>query len=164
MRITKPAFLLPVLLCGACASRPTGPARLAEVKDNVQSFARSVAEGVTRQGPAAWQGFFEDSPSFFMAADGRLQFPDGAAAQAAIPTLTRTIRKIELQWGTDLRVDPLTGDLAVVGASWHEIQTLADGNRLDTSGYFTGVAENRNGRWRFRNAHWSTDHAPGLPN
>ena len=163
MRIVESALLLSVLLAGGCASRQPGPARLAEVETSVQSFARSVAEEVTRQGPAAWRDFFEDSPSFFMAVDGRLQFPDGAAAKAAIPELTRSIQKIELEWGKDLRVDPLTEDLAVMGAPWHEILTLADGNRLDVSGYFTGFVESRDGHWRFRNVHWSTIQPASAP-
>jgi hypothetical protein len=132
------------------------------VKNEVQSFTRSVAEDVTRHGPSAWQNYFENSPSFFMAVDGRVQFADGASAQAAIPNLSRTIKNIELQWGDALRVDPLTQDLAVIAAPWHEIITLADGNRIDTSGYFTAVAESRNGRWQFRNAHWSTTQSAGL--
>jgi hypothetical protein len=132
------------------------------VENEVRSFARSVAQGVTKHGPSAWQDYFENSPSFFMAVDGRVQFPDGASAQAAIPNLSRTIRKIELQWGDGLRVDPLTQDLAVVAAPWHEVMDLADGNRMDVSGYFTAVAENRNGRWQFRNAHWSTAQPTGI--
>ncbi len=97
-----------------------------------------------------------------MAVNGRVQFADGAAAQAAIPNLSRAIKKIGLQWGDDLRVDPLTRDLAVVGAPWHEIMDLADGNRMDVSGYFTAVAEKRNGRWQLRNAHWSTAQSAGI--
>jgi len=153
-----------MLLGAGCASRQSVSARLGEVKSSAELFARSVAEEVTRQGPAAWQGLFQDSPSFFMAADGRLQFPDGAAGQAGIPALTRTIKRIELQWGKDLKVDPLTEHLAMIGTSWHEVLTLANGNRLDTSGYFTGLAENRNGRWQFRNAHWSTVNPSRVPN
>jgi hypothetical protein len=71
-------------------------------------------------------------------------------------------RKSNSKWGNGLRVDPLTQDLAVIAAPWHEIMTLADGNRLDTSGYFTAVAESRNGRWLFRNVHWSTMPPAGL--
>ena len=156
MRIIESALLLSLFLDGGCASRQPAASRLAEVKSNVQSLARSVADEVTRQGPAAWRDFFEDSPSFFMASDGRLQFPNGAAAQAALPELNRAIKKIQLEWGKDIRVDPLTENLAAMGASWHEILTFADGNRLDASGYFTSVAENRDGHWRFRNVHWST--------
>jgi len=161
VRVIESAVLLSLLLCGGCGSRQSADGRHAAVKGDVQSFMRSVAENVTMQGPAAWQNYFENSPSFFMAADGRLQFSDGAAAQAAIPNLIRTIKKIELRWGDGLRVDPLTDDLAVIAAPWHEVMTLVDGNRLNTSGYFTAVAACRNGRWQFRNAHWSTTQPAG---
>ena len=73
-----------------------------------------------------------------------------------MPKLTQAIKKIELKWGDPLRVDPLTENLAVMAAPWHEFVTLADGKLLDNSGYFTAVAEKRNGHWQFRNAHWST--------
>src|SRR5215467_10319062 len=98
MRCRQPAVLLSILLCGACGRR-TPLAQFDVVKVDVESFVRSVAGGVTKTGPAAWQGYFEDSRSFFMAADGQVQFVDGAAARAAIPELARTIQKIELQWG-----------------------------------------------------------------
>ena len=160
MRIT-PSVLTLLLLCSACVSRKTSSARFAEVAHDVQSFTRSVADNVTQQGPSAWQRYFENSPSFFMAVDGHIQFPDGASAQAAIPSLARTIKRIELQWGDSLRVDPLTQELAVVAVPWHETLAFSNGSRQDSSGYFTAVAERRDGRWQFRNAHWSTVPPPG---
>jgi hypothetical protein len=156
MRITRSALLLAVLLGAGCGSRQPDAARLAAVKRDVESFMRSVAEGVTKEGPAAWRNYLENSPAFLMAADGRLEFADGAAAQAAIPDLVRTFRKIELQWGDGLRVDPLSEDFAAIGAPWHELLTPAEGNPVDVSGYFTAVADRRGGRWQFRNAHWSS--------
>jgi len=161
MRVTKPTLILLLLPLCACVSRQTNSARLAEVKADVQSFTRAVAENVTREGPSAWGTYFETGPSFFMAVDGHVQFQDGASAQAAIPNLVRAIKKIELQWGDALRVDPLTQEFAVVAAPWHEIVTFANGNRVDSSGYFTAVAENRNGQWQFRDAHWSTAQPAG---
>jgi len=145
-----------LLLCGACVRMAEPPADLTEVRNDVQQFARSVADGVTKDGPAAWQKYFENSPDFFMAVDGHMEFQDGAAVQAAMPKLTQAIKKIELKWGDPLRVDPLTENLAVMAAPWHEFVTLADAKLLDNSGYFTAVAEKRNGHWQFRNAHWST--------
>jgi len=87
-----------------------------------------------------------------------MEFVDGAAARAAIPNLVRTIKSIRLEWG-EVRIDPLTADVAVVAAPWHEVVDLADGKHVDEHGYFSGTVERRNGRWQFRNAHWST--APG---
>jgi hypothetical protein len=158
MRDWKLALLLAVS-CGACnsqdGSRALRPERAAEVDREVKEFMAMVAHDVTQDGPAAWRKHFSDGPAFFMAVDGRLQFPDSASATTGIQEVTRTIKHIELKW-RDVRVDPLTPGLAGIGAGWHEVTDLADGKRLETDGYFTGLAEQRNARWQFRNAHWST--------
>jgi len=77
---------------------------------------------------------------------------------AAIPNLEQAIKHIELQWGTEVRVDPLTPELAVLAAPWHEVRTMADGQVLDQHGYFTAIAEYKDGRWQLRNCHWSVLH------
>ena len=89
--------------------------------------------------------------------DGVRQFAQDVATSAArgIDDLTRLIKSIELRWGDDLRVDPLTPDLAVMASSWSELRVATDGARVTDRGYFTAVAERRDGRWKFRNAHWS---------
>jgi hypothetical protein len=115
---------------------------------------------VSREGPAAWSRHFAPGEEFFMAADGVLVFPDGAAAGRGVAALTKTLSAIELDFGTDVRVDPLTPDLAVVGAPYHERLTDADGARTESHGYFTALAERRGGRWRLRDAHWSVPGAP----
>jgi hypothetical protein len=86
--------------------------------------------------------------------NGKLQFPDSASAAAGIQELTHMMKHIELKW-SEVRVDPLTPDLAGMGAGWNEVIEMADGKRVDSGGYFPGIAERRNGRWQFRNAHWS---------
>src|ERR1700719_3000528 len=96
-------------------------AHAAEVEESVRGFMREVAQDVTHEGPAAWRRHFEENASFFMVAQGRLEFPNGAAARAGIEELTRTIKQIELRWGDDLRVDVLATDLAVVCTAFHEI-------------------------------------------
>jgi hypothetical protein len=136
-------------------SLPPTAARRAVVEEDVRRFANIVAHDVTQDGPIAWRKHFSDSPSFFMAVNGKLAFPSGPAAAQAIPVIARAIKHIELRWGDDLRVDVLTPELAVVAASWTEVLDLGDGHRVTESGYFTGVAENRNGQWQFRDAHWS---------
>jgi len=143
-------------------SRSLAPERAATVEEGVRAFMRTVAHDVTEEGPAAWRKHFADTPSFFMAVDGHLVYSSGAAAMAANPDVVRAIKHIELHWGDDLRVDPLTADLAVVATSWHEVIVDAAGKSLDESGYFTGIAEYRQGRWQFRNAHWSSA-APPAP-
>ena len=144
--------------------RSLTPASATAVEDGVRSFTRAVAHDVTQDGPAAWRKHFSDGPSFFMAADGLLVFPNSTAATAGIHDLARTFKQIELRWGDDLRVDPLTPDLAVVAASYHEVRVNTAGQRVEESGFFTGVAEYRDGRWQFRNAHWSVPVAsPPVP-
>jgi len=73
-----------------------------------------------------------------------------------IRDLPRLIQRIELEWGDDLRVDPMAPNLAMMAASYHEVQVSPAGTRVDERGFFTGTAEYRDGRWQFRNAHWSS--------
>jgi hypothetical protein len=163
MRTRRSAFVVTALVSIACgtrhpvsdASESLTPARAIAVEDGVRAFTRTVAHDVTQDGPQAWRRHFADSPSFFMAAEGRLVFPNGAAATAAIQNLALTIKQIELRWGDDLRVDPLTNDLAVVATSYHEVRVSPTGLRVQEDGFFTGVAEYRAGRWKFRDVHWS---------
>jgi hypothetical protein len=163
MRTWQRTLLLTTLSSAVCGTPQTvsaqshllTPERAAAVQDGVRAFTRTVAHDVTEEGPSAWRKHFADSPSFFMAVDGHLVYPNGAAAMAAIPDLARTIKHIELRWGDDLRVDPLTADFAVVATSWHEVIVDAAGKRVEETGFFTGTAEYRDGRWQFRNAHWS---------
>lgn len=144
--------------CGAQSAFP--PSEAAAVESSVKAFAQRVAADVTREGPSAWRRHFADVPSFFMAVDGRMAFPNSAAATAGIQDAARAIPHIELHWGDDLRVDPLGPNLAVMAASYHEVQLQSSGRHMDENGYFTGVAERRGGVWQFRDAHWSSI---GLP-
>lgn len=132
------------------------PAQAAAVEAGVRAFAQTVAHDVTQDGPLAWQKHFAESKAFFMAVNGQMAFPDRATATAAMPNIARAFKHIELQWGDDLRVDPLTANLALVATSWHEVLVDASDHSVDEKGYFTGIAEYRDGRWQFRDAHWST--------
>ncbi|MGC1371138.1 MAG: hypothetical protein WA824_03275 [Candidatus Sulfotelmatobacter sp.] len=120
----------------------------------------TVAHDVTQEGPLAWLKFFNNGPEFFMVVNGQLAFPNAAAAKEGTQNFARTINHLELTWGNDLRVDPLTAELAVVAAPWREIQVDQAGHRTEEAGYFTGLAEYRDGRWRFRDAHWSAPVSP----
>jgi len=68
---------------------------------------------------------------------GNWYSPTATSAARGIDDLTRTIKSIELRWGDDLRVDPLTPDLAVMASSWSELRVAADGGRVTDRGYFT---------------------------
>jgi len=85
-----------------------------------------------------------------------MAFPNGAAAKNGIQNVALALKHIDLKWGDDLRIDPLTPELAVVAAPWREIQIDSAGHRVEETGFFTGLAEFREGRWQFRNAHWSS--------
>jgi hypothetical protein len=91
-----------------------------------------------------------------MVVNGQMAFPNGAAAQEGTQKFAQNVNHIELKWGNDLRVDPLTADLAVVAVSWSEVQLDTAGHRVDEAGYFTGLAEYREGHWQLRDAHWSS--------
>jgi hypothetical protein len=156
-------LVVPVIAAIGCQGQPrvadpSGSLSAADrtaVEQGVRGFMNAVAQDVTQGGPTTWAKEFADGPNFFMASEGVLVFPSGAAAAQGIPALTQIIRKIELQWGPDLRVDPLTPDLAAVGSTYQEFRTDPQGHELTEKGYFSGVVEQRNGKWQFRNAHWS---------
>jgi Domain of unknown function (DUF4440) len=150
-------LLLTGLFAAGCQAPPVRPAGAAApaVEASVRQFLADVAQGVSRDGPAAWQHYFAPRPEFFMASDGVLAFRDGTAAIVGISAAAREIRHIELKWGADARVDVLGPDLAVVGLTWSEVRDLADGTRVADDGYFTAVVERREGTWKFRDAHWS---------
>ena len=162
-------LLLVAVLASGCGQRQPSDdtltsARAARVQGEVGAFMHAVARDVTAQGPAAWRQHFSEEPSFFMVADGQLVFPSGAAVKTAMPELIRSLPHIELQWGDDIRIDALTPHLAVVAASYRELTVNAAGQKAESIGFFTGTAEERDGRWQFRNAHWSEPLRPrGTP-
>lgn len=132
----------------------------ASVEQGVRQFMAQVAQDVTREGPAAWRKEFSGGPEFFMASEGKLAFANGQAAMQGIEGVAQMIKHIELKWGDDLKIDVLTPKLAVVGTSWTEEREDAQGHHVKESGYFTGVVEERDRKWVFRDAHWSV---PGVP-
>jgi hypothetical protein len=145
----------------AQAAPPSPPVTLSaadssEVRQGVRSFMQSVAHDVTRQGPRAWTRYFDDSPAFFMAVDGQVAFASGTAARDGIPKVALMFRRIELHWGSDLRIDPLTPQLALVAVPWREVLTGSNGHVMKQTGFFTGIAEYRQEHWQFRDAHWSS--------
>ena len=163
MHLLKWALILAAVLSAACGSRPAvtseslslTPAQAAKVQLDVRAFAQVVAHDVTQDGPIAWRRHFSDGPSFFMAAEGNMAFPNSEAATSGLQEVARRIKHIELKWVDDLRVDPLTPDLAVFATPWHEVQVDAAGKQVDEAGFFTAIVEYRNGHWQFRDVHWS---------
>lgn len=126
------------------------------VENGIRQFMIDVSQQVTQRGPAAWTDFFSTDPGFFMVSDGALAFQDADAAARGIKALTHTLKHIELQWGHDLRIDAITPNIAAVAVSWHEVQVDKDSREATEQGFFTGIAELKDNRWRFRSAHWSS--------
>lgn len=155
------AVFVGCLSCRAGASESRPSTKDPPVDQAVRALMQTVAQDVTRNGPLAWLKYFETGPAFFMAVNGQMAFPNSAAAEEGTRKFAQTIRHIELKWGDDLRVDPLTTHLAVIAVSWREIQVDTSGHRVDETGYFTALAEYRDGHWQFRNAHWSAPVSPG---
>ncbi|HSZ61407.1 MAG TPA: hypothetical protein VK828_06400 [Terriglobales bacterium] len=141
---------------GASPSHSVTTEGAASVDQAVRAFMQTVSHSVTHDGPMAWIKYFDASPAFFMAVDGQIAFPNPAAAQEGTRKFANTIRHIELNWGDDLRVDPLNNEFAVVAVSWREIQVDTAGHSITETGYFTGLTEYQEGQWKFRNAHWSS--------
>ncbi|HTZ49656.1 MAG TPA: hypothetical protein VMH20_18845 [Verrucomicrobiae bacterium] len=137
------------------AGQAMTPAERMAVEESVRGFMARVSQEVTTEGPTAWSKEFESGPNFFMASEGKLAYASGEAAAKAIPDLPKMIKKIALRWENDLRVDVLTPNLAVVGTTYQEVRESPDGEETTENGYFTGVAEQQGGEWRFRDAHWS---------
>lgn len=145
---------------GSHESQLLTPAHAAAVREGVRAFMQRVAADVTQDGPVAWCKYLETSPGFFMAVNGQMAFPNGAAAQDGTRKFAQGITHIQLKWGDDLRVDPLSAEFAVVAVSWSEVQVDTKGHRVDETGYFTGLAEYREGHWQLRDAHWSAPVPP----
>lgn len=156
-------FLLAAITFAASVPCGLGASHLHSVTSNeaaamdraVRAFMQTVSHSVTQDGPMAWIKYFDAGPAFFMAVNGQMVFPNAAAAQDGTRKFAQTIRQVELKWGDDLRVDPLTNTLAIVAVSWREIQVDTAGHSVTETGYFTGLAEYRDGHWLFRDAHWS---------
>jgi hypothetical protein len=149
-------LLASVLIVSArsAAAQPHPQPNAAEVERSVRAFMQTVAHDVTQQGPTAWRKFFSHGPKFFMASGGQMAFPNYPDADKAINGLASTIKHIDLTWGSEVRVDALSPSLAVVATPWHEVRTMASG-RVEDSGFFTGTVEYLDGRWQFRDLHWS---------
>lgn len=116
---------------------------------------KSVAVGVTRDGPIAWKRYFASGPAFHMASEGRLVFDGGEAARKGIDELTLTVERIELRWGEPIRAQALTRARALISAPYYERIVSRSGTVTDEQGWLTGLAEDGPEGWRFLSLHWS---------
>jgi hypothetical protein len=156
-RLVILAAIVISLILIACQSKEQTPsqAQLDQVRDSIRVFAASVAHDVTREGSKAWLRFFSHSPQFFMASEGKLVFPTIDSATVFVDSLAVWIRNIQLNW-SDVSVDPLTTQLAVFRASFHEVVMERSGHEMKQDGFCTATVERNALGWQFRNLHWST--------
>ena len=125
------------------------------VKDSVSLMMTNIPKALAAKGPAAWLNYFEDAPGFFMASGGDLIFKDYPSAKSFIlTTLVKSISKVNLRW-SNIRIDPMTPQLAAIGADFHEDLTAVNGTMMPVDGYFTATAGLGNGKWKLKNLHWS---------
>jgi hypothetical protein len=152
-------LLVSLVLLFSCRSKDSSAlsdSQYSLVQDSVRQMAGQIAVDVSRDGPIAWLRHFADTSGFFMASDGQLMFPSYDSASIFVSTkLIKMISKIELSW-VDVRIDPLSTKLAVIGASFKEMITDSAGHQQPFSGYFTAVAQQTSQGWQLRNAHWSS--------
>jgi hypothetical protein len=131
------------------------PAMSVTAKDSILQMASSLSKDLSLQGPKAWLQYFENSPSFFMAAEGELQFSGYESARKEITNnLARSIRRIGLQW-KDMQVQLLANGLASVQAGFRSDDIGFDGTKKTYDGYFTGTAHLTATGWKLLNLHWS---------
>src|SRR5476651_1591199 len=134
-------YLLCVAACLAfsCKSNTQfGAAENKLVKDSVTQLTANIEKDISAKGPAAWLDYFENSTDFFMASQGQLAFDSRKAASEFIQnTLVKSIPHIKLKW-TNVKIDPLSPDIAAVGAYFHEELTDASNKTQLFDGYFTG--------------------------
>jgi hypothetical protein len=72
------AFALVLLLPSCQKSRVDllDRSQAAVVEDSVLAMAANVARDIGKEGPRAWLSYFARSPQFFMATEGKLDFPN----------------------------------------------------------------------------------------
>ena len=149
--------LLVLVLLFSCNQNPTTftANEVASVKDSVQLLTANTAKDISTKGPIAWLNYFEDTPDFFMTSNGDMAFPDYKTADSFIKnTLVKQIQHINLKW-LNIRIDPLTPQIAVVGANFHEDITDTLGKITPFDGYFTATVHQTRKGWKYRDAHWS---------
>ena len=124
-------------------------------KDDVIQMMDSVSQNISSNGPKAWLNYFENTPSFFMASDGKLVFPDYNTATKFInDTLVNIISSINLKW-SNINIDILNDKAVAARAGFHEDIKFKQGNIAKIDGYFTAVIDNTSAGYKFRNLHWS---------
>jgi hypothetical protein len=143
------------MLCSCQNRHEATAADRAVVKDSVTAMMTRVSSDITKGGPAQWVIYFDDDPGFFMATDGAVKFGDFPSATTYThDTLPKIMSRVSLTW-THLRIDPLDREFASIGADFNEDITLASGQAMSSSGFFTAIAHFDGTTWKLRNLNWA---------
>jgi hypothetical protein len=152
------ALIMLIFITSYCKNNNDSVSRTGQysgVRDGVKQMMDSIARNVSEKGPVAWLQYFENTPDFFMASDGQLDFSNKDSASSLINnTIVKQIKKIDLNWN-NIHIDGLSGTLAAIAADFHEDITDSNGYKSDVNGYFTGIAHRSVQGWQLRNLHWS---------
>ena len=148
--------LAAVLLATACQTPWSEPelAALTRVRREVTEFLMRIPLYLAREGPLAWRRHLLAEPSFFMATYGSLHLTSGEHAAAFVGEIAPQIASMTLEW-REIRVEPLTDELAAVSAGYAEHARFVAGGEERFAGWFTGVAVRTAEGWRLQHAHWS---------
>ncbi|MCO5949147.1 MULTISPECIES: hypothetical protein [Mucilaginibacter] len=134
------------------------PADSAMVKDSAVKLMVNIENDISAKGPAAWLNYFDDSPGFFMASDGKIAFASYPSARKfVLDTLVKIIPRIKLVW-SNVKAVALANDAVFIAAGFNEDLTDTKGLTQHTHGYFTAISGLNDGRWKLKNLHWSISH------
>ena len=162
MRLAKQysLFIMIVTMAFACRQKTAKltPAGSAMVKDSAVKLMTNIENDISAKGPAAWLNYFDDSPGFFMASDGKIAFTSYASARKfVLDTLAKIIPRIKLVWN-NIKTEPLANNAVFIAAGFNEDLTDTKGLTQHTHGYFTAIAGPGGNHWKLKNLHWSISH------
>jgi len=158
--LVVPLVIIMAVLSGCRgASAPGTPldaAQAGAVKEEVRRMASDIARDLAQGGPGAWLRYFDDSEAFFMASDGELKFESFASAESYLGDFASGVESMAIAW-EDLRIDPVSAEMAVMAASYQELINETSGSQLAFGGYLTALAVKTPSGWRLRHLHWSSE-------
>jgi len=131
-------------------------------RGEVERLLAQIANDLAKDGLLAWLRHFSREPGFFMATYGELAFASYSDAETFLAKFAGTLRSVELVW-SKVRIEPLTPDLATIGAAYAERIVHKAGAEQNYSGWFTGVARKTQSGWKLTHLHWSSPLSSSLP-
>jgi hypothetical protein len=157
--MAKTASVLMLALCFNACSR-VRDARPSDGGDDgpeqrVEAFFEGIPSALAAGGPAAWLDVFDDTPSFFMASDGSLVFPDRATAETFLADFAPRVRTMSLAW-IEPRFTMLAEGVVAVASAYVETIAMTDGTESTFAGYVSGVIRASADEWKLQHLHWSS--------